>query len=1038
VKKPKKKYYIFNLVSIMVIIILLFTCLLKHIHLDLKLQTVEASSVWSQNTNSDFINGTSENISITQNDEIKLDLDTKYIEDDFIDESKISYKQNIIVDTPRGEARLSKIFNVFGGSEREWFSSGQQTSDDGYILVGSTYSYGAGESDIWLIKTDKFGIKQWDRTFGGSNPDGGACVQQTTDDGFIITGIKDDGYVWLIKTDCTGIMQWNKTFYKNKINKGVSVQQTSDNGYILLGNTDTYTPNNSDLWLIKTDEFGNVQWNKTFGGSDDEYGYSVNQTFDGGYVIIGVCNIYNIAVGNVWLIKTNNSGIMEWSKTFGGSQRDWGYSGKQTSDGGYIITGFTRSYSKGESDLWVIKTDVSGNEIWNKSFGGEKYDTGKSIHQTTDGGYIIIGELDTNGIDIWLLKLDNFGKEQWSRTFGGTDVDRGVDGMQTSDGGYVIVGHTYSYGEGEYDALLIKTDNSGDIANEGYLISKNLLEGNNVASINVLNYSASIPPDSYIKIQFSTDNITWYDSERVIDGWNLLYNGHNTIEFTNSSWHGSSFFCKIIFISENVNIPVLKNINIIYKQYLSSGTFESQLYYSGRNVNWMTFCWKCSIPSRTYIKFQLRTADTESGLMIEEYVGPNGKPDSYYTVTENPIWSGHDNQSWIQYKVFLSTIDTSRTPILEKIIINYNHCPEFVSSFVTPNKGDINTTFNFSTDFFDYNNDPPIFVYICIDGINYSMTESDEKDRIFSNGKSYWYSTKLGTGNHSYRFFTSDGELNRFTLKKYLNVDIGSLDHILIEPSTITITTDDFQIFVAKGFDEEGNSIVIKPKWEVNGGGIINENGNFTATTPGIWTLYANLSGINKEIIITVTEGLLNHINIIPKIININISESIILTVKGYDADNNELGITPLWEVNGGGSIDINGKFTAMTPGKWQVYATLNGISSNATIIVQQKDNRKINNGDGREKGMDNLTLFLIIGVIMVVIIIALLFFFVFKKKLKKDEIKKEEKPIEELNVQQQISQLPQHQPPPQPSQYQIPQQTAEQIQEQNKGAPPI
>ena len=170
----------------------------------------------------------------------------------------------------------------------------------------------------------------------------------------------------------------------------------------------------------------------------------------------------------------------------------------------------------------------------------------------------------------------------------------------------------------------------------------------------------------------------------------------------------------------------------------------------------------------------------------------------------------------------------------------------------------------------------------------------------------------------------------------------------------------------------------------------------------------------------------------------INISESIILTAEGFDADNNELEITPIWTINGGGIIDNNGKFIATTLGEWQVSATLDGISNNATIIVQQKDIGKINDEDGKEKGIDKLILFLIIGVIIAIIIIALLFFFVFKKKLKKDEIKKDEKPIENKNVQYQIQQ------PSQPPQYQETQQiqtqyqiTHHKIQKQNEGMSP-
>lgn len=280
----------------------------------------------------------------------------------------------------------------------------------------------------------------WTKKYGGIENDAGYWVQQTTDGGYIITGYTNsygdpDGDVWIIKTDSFGDTIWTKVYGYVKKDIGYCVQQTNG-GYIIAGTYGPFTggPGQglTDVWLLKMDFKGDTTWTKLFTGNLEEEGYVVRETSDGGYIIVGYTRSYGVGDDDVWLIKTDINGNIIWTKTYGGFGLELGKDVQETSDGGYIIVAETG----GNQGIWLIKTDEVGNSLWTKNYGGY-FAYPYSIVQTSDGGYIILGEITLTHTQTWLIKTNSNGDTLWTKTFDGI---RGFSMAQTSDGGFIISG----------------------------------------------------------------------------------------------------------------------------------------------------------------------------------------------------------------------------------------------------------------------------------------------------------------------------------------------------------------------------------------------------------------------------------------------------------------------------------------------------------------------------------------------------------------------------------------------------------------------
>lgn len=356
---------------------------------------------------------------------------------------------------------------TFGGSNIDLGHCVQPTDDGGYVITGYTRSFGTMSGrNVWLVKTDSAGNEEWNNAFGGNDDDEGRSVQQTVDGGYVFAGhTKSFGAggtdVLLIKTDALGNLAWIETYGGIYDDEGYSVLQTADGGFVIAGATSSFGAGGRDVWLIKTDSSGVQEWTKTHGGMSSDGAWSIRPTSDGGFIITGWTYSHGPGyLGNAWLLKTDSLGNGEWNVAFGDSGVDRGQAAQQTADGGYIVAGYTDSFGAGLYDMLLIKTNSSGTQEWMKTHGGSGRDYGHSVQQTADGGYIVGGYTLSFGAgseDVWLVKTDANGDEEWSQTYGGTSTDVGYCVQLAADGGYIVAGYTLSFGAGMHDVWLIKT-----------------------------------------------------------------------------------------------------------------------------------------------------------------------------------------------------------------------------------------------------------------------------------------------------------------------------------------------------------------------------------------------------------------------------------------------------------------------------------------------------------------------------------------------------------------------------------------------------
>lgn len=400
-----------------------------------------------------------------------------------VESSAGSYNVSISGYGVPSSGNLQTFERIIGSSEADFGSEIKHTSDGGFIIVGSTIPSGEEYKNFYLVKTDIYGKVEWSATYGKDNGDDvGSDVIQTSDGGFLAFGTtKNWGAggtdMMLLKFNLNGEYVWRKTYGSSNNDAGSAIVNTLDGGYALLGQTMPSSGIGKEIYLIKINSDGTKQWEKTFGSNNGADASDLIQLADGSFLIVGYTTIGSDF--QIYVIKTNDSGNIIWEKNYGGANADYGYGIEKLADGNFIICGYTASKGAGGRDGYLLKINSNGDLIWDKTFGFEHSDEFKGIVETNNGNLIAVGSSvqkitpQNNYTDSYMVITDKDGNQLKSYLIGGDLNDNFSKIHQTNDGGYITVGSSESYSKSS-DIHLIKTDENGlitDVRNDDNIIS---------------------------------------------------------------------------------------------------------------------------------------------------------------------------------------------------------------------------------------------------------------------------------------------------------------------------------------------------------------------------------------------------------------------------------------------------------------------------------------------------------------------------------------------------------------------------------------
>jgi hypothetical protein len=387
------------------------------------------------------------------------------------------------------------------------------TKDGGYHYLGVLTNDETNSEDMWFVKVDSKGDIIWQEIYGGTSSDRGSRIVPDSRGEYLLVGYTQSygngGFdIWLIKIDASGHPLWQKTYGGSHDDFAFDVITSENNGYIIAGTKTSPINGKYDLWVFQVDSLGNLEWQTIMGNVDHDQARSIKRSNDGGLIITGYTVTELERQYDLWLLKLDSNGDSLWSKTYGGNYKDAGISVQEMPDKNIMVLGYTESFywynGRNDRDIWILVTDIEGDPIWASTFGGASSEYGHTLNPTDDGNYIITGyteSIGAGGWDLLMLKVDSEGNEIWSKTYGGPLQDYGQYIYQDQNGNFICIGITESYGAGGTDAWLIITDSKGNTNITTHSEKQFLLNGSNVPSKYYLfqNYPNPFNPATTIK-----------------------------------------------------------------------------------------------------------------------------------------------------------------------------------------------------------------------------------------------------------------------------------------------------------------------------------------------------------------------------------------------------------------------------------------------------------------------------------------------------------------------------------------------------------
>lgn len=351
-----------------------------------------------------------------------------------------------------------------------------QTSDGGYAFAGYTESPSADGYDVLVVKLNSSGLVQWAKAYGGIQDDIPCSLIQTTDGGYAVAGTSwsfgsgpSDPDFFLFKLSSNGSLQWAKAYHYSDRDRCYQVIQTADNGYALVGKIYYNEVKEEEFYVIKTGSDGSVQWTRACGSTiENETARSIAQLSDGSYVVVGTA--YNLGDSGVdrgvFIVKVSSDGVPQWYKVYYNPDMDYlVYSLAVALTGDFMIAGIAVNPGTGRSDFLALMLNPDGSIDWARTIGGTQYDTAFSVFRASDGGYVFAGATNSYGagyLDFMVAKLSANGNFQWARTLGTASYnDAAYSVIQMSDGTFAVAGQTPGYGAGGQDAFVLKLSSTG-------------------------------------------------------------------------------------------------------------------------------------------------------------------------------------------------------------------------------------------------------------------------------------------------------------------------------------------------------------------------------------------------------------------------------------------------------------------------------------------------------------------------------------------------------------------------------------------------